>query len=581
MKGFIKLILHIFLFVFLLFFNELSFAVEPISPGALLPGSTEPGVIAKTLSTPPIESQLPQRRAPAITQQKQAPSKFGPQATKIKFKLNKIILEGNKVYTERQLRKLYQNKLNKTISIADLEGIVQSITNFYRNNGYILSRAILPPQHVVSGIVHIRVLEGYIASAKVQGDPKRARYLLQAYGNRIASNRPTEIEVMEYYLRLANEIPGMTARSVLEPSKTQIAASDMILVANQKTWGAYLSYDNYGTRYIGPDQVTANISGNSIFQSGDNTQLTTVRTSRPQQLKYVDLNHTAVLGTHGMRGQIGANSSQTMPGLNLAPLKTFGDAINIYGLLTYPLIRARDMDLTLDGGFNYIDSGVDIGPENAVLYNDHLRSIKFGGNYNISDRYYGANLFSLHAEQGLPIMGASHSPNSHTTSRFGADGIYTKFSANAGRLQQLFWKCSAFVYTTGQFSFNPLLSTAQFAYGGSQLGRGYDPAEIIGDRGAAGSIELRLDFAPGLSFLQSIEPYAFYDAGVIWNIKNVIGTKRKQSCTSTGIGTRFVFNKYMSGNLMFAQPLTKQVTAETFVGQGRLPRSFFSIIGSV
>ena len=132
---------------------------------------------------------------------------------------------------------------------------MQTITNFYRNNGYILSRALLPPQHVTNGIVHIRILEGYISSAKVQGDPKRARYLLQAYGNRIASNRPVQVDVMEYYLRLANEIPGMSARSVLEPSKTQIAASDMSLIATEKTWAGMLSFDNYGTRYIGPNRA--------------------------------------------------------------------------------------------------------------------------------------------------------------------------------------------------------------------------------------------------------------------------------------------------------------------------------------
>ncbi|MHB1948147.1 MAG: ShlB/FhaC/HecB family hemolysin secretion/activation protein [Gammaproteobacteria bacterium] len=581
MKGLTNVFSRYLIVSLFLFFIQQASAITITNVpnlGGLLPGSTEPGVIGKNLSAPPITAPL-MHRAPSVKQPEKTGGGLGPEAAKVKFKLNKIILEGNKVYSERQLRMLYKDKIGKTISVADLEGIVQSITNFYRNNGFILSRAILPPQHVANGVVHIRILEGYIAAVHVQGDPKKAAYLLQAYGNRIAADRPLEISVMEYYLRLANEIPGMTARAVLEPSKTEVAASDMSIVANEKTWGGYLSYDNYGTRYIGPNQVTANISGNSVFQSGDNTQITTVRTSRPQQLKYFDINHTAVLGTHGMRGQFGANRSQTLPGLNLAKLKIDGDAVNFYLLLTYPLIRSRDSDLTLDAGANYIDSAVDTF--NHVLYNDHLRSIKFGGNYNLSDRFYGSNLFALHCEQGLPIWGASHSPNSRTTSRFGADGIYTKFYANAGRLQQLFWKFSTFIYTTGQFSFNPLLATPQFAYGGSQLGRGYDPAEIIGDRGAAGSIELRLDFAPGLRFLQSIEPYAFYDAGVIWNIKNVPGTKRKQSCTSTGIGTRIVFNKYLSGNVMFAQPLTKQVTAEAVIGQGRLPRSFFSIVGSV
>ncbi len=93
-------------------------------------------------------------------------------------------------------------------------------------------------------------------------------------------------------------------------------------------------------------------------------------------------------------------------------------------------------------------------------------------------------------------------------------------------------------------------------------------------------MELRADFAP-TRLISGIELYAFYDAGVIWNLKNVAGQKKKQSCTSTGIGTRFNFTKVLSGNVMFAQPLTKQVAALQLIGNGRKPRLFFSLTASV
>lgn len=563
-------------FFFTLIFASSVFAAETATPG-LLPGSVQPGVISNTLSAPPIEA--PSTRASVIAPTKEKPSvQLGPQAALIKFKLTKIILQGNRTYSTKQLSAIYKNKINKTISVQDLENIVQDITNFYRNNGYILSRAILPPQHVGNGIVHIAIIEGSISEVQVQGDPKKARCILKAYGERIAASKPTQVRVMEHYLRVANEIPGMNARSVLEPSKTKVGASDMVLVAQEKTLNGYVSMDNYGTRYIGPNQFTANLNANSIFQSGDSTHFTIVRTSRPEQLQYEDFSHDFPIGTTGLRGSIGANDSRTLPGLNLAPLKISGDSTNFYGVLTYPLIRSQTSDLTLDLDLNYIDSSTNIF--DGVLYNDHIRSIRGGGNYNISDNWKGSNLFNFHLEQGLPILGESNNPNSLTVSRFGADAVYTKFMASAGRLQQLFWRLSTFIYTTGQYSFNPLLSTPQFAYGGSQLGRGYDPAEIIGDRGFAGSVELRLDATPGWRLFQTAQPYLFYDAGVIWNIKNVPGILRKYSCTSTGFGIRFVMTKNVSGNLMIAQPLTKQVAAEEVIGNGRLPRSFFSIVVS-
>jgi hypothetical protein len=54
----------------------------------------------------------------------------------------------------------------------------------------------------------------------------------------------------------------------------------------------------------------------------------------------------------------------------------------------------------------------------------------------------------------------------------------------------------------------------------------------------------------------------------------------KQSATSTGLGSRFYFTKYLTGNLLVAQPITKQVAALQLIGDGRQPRVFFSITAS-
>jgi len=542
-----------------------------------LPGSTQPGVLSNYLADQ--ESKKTPSALPAVRPPRQEPSSLGPQATQIKFKLTKIILEDNHVYSDKQLSVVYKDKLNTEISVAELQNIVQEITNYYRNNGYILSRAVLPPQHVQNGIVHVRIVEGYISHVNVIGVPKGAKPLVRAYGEKIAQSRPLQMKVMEHYLRIANEIPGMQVKAVLEPSKTETGASDLNLSAEERTLTGSFSYDNYGTRYIGPNQDTINAALNSIFRPGDTTRATYATTTRPQQLKFYDVSYQAPLGSNGMTGALGKNHSSTIPGMDLATVEINGDSSTYYSILQYPLLRTRAQNLTLDGGFIYLDSQVT--SFDSPLYTDHLRTIKFGGNYDFADRFNGSNLLGIHAEQGLNIFGASNNPNSFTTSRFGADGIFTKFVVQAARIQPIYGKFSLFLLANGQYSFNPLLASEQYGFGGSQLGRGYDPAEIIGDKGVGGTIELRMDVAPGWALLNSFEPYLFYDAGVIWNLKDVIGIKSKQSITSTGLGSRFIFTKNLSGNLMIAQPLTKSVAAMELIGRGRNPRGFFSIVASV
>src|SRR3990167_8851526 len=124
----------------------------------LLPGSTYPEQISKALSG---EKPRPIRQAPEVVAPKPAPEPDVSEAEKIKFDLNEITVTGNTVYSTAQLKKLWQDKLHTTITVAELFKILELISNFYRNNCYILSRAVLPPQQIENGVVQVVVIEGF------------------------------------------------------------------------------------------------------------------------------------------------------------------------------------------------------------------------------------------------------------------------------------------------------------------------------------------------------------------------------------------------------------------------------------
>jgi hemolysin activation/secretion protein len=543
-----------------------------------LPSSVNPSIIGQHVQ--PRESNTP-NALPAVAHTVEKPANpLGAQAAKIKFKLTQIILEGNTVYPTDKLLPIYKDKLNKLITVAELQDIVQSITNYYRNSGYILSRAVIPPQHVKNGVVRVRVIEGYIDKVTVVGTPKGSRSIVAAYGRRISKSRPLQVKDMERYLFLANELPGVQSKAVLEPSKSEVGASDLALATEAKMVSSYLSYDNYGTRYIGPQQITANLEADSVFRSGDATRITYVTTARGKELKYKDLNYDMNLGTSGLRFAFDGNQATTNPLFTLQPLQVLGDAINYSGTLRYPAIRSRSRNLTLEGAFNYLNSRTTEFNDLFLLYSDRVRSLRGGVTYDFADSYRGSNLINANVVQGLTILKGTSNNESFTTSRFGATSAYTRVNLQMTRQQQLFWKFSAYGLLKGQYSFQPLLASEQFGYGGSQLGRGYDPAEIIGDRGAAASLELRLTVTPDRFLIQAIQFYAFYDAGEIWNLRNVQGLTQ-QSATSTGAGARFYMTKFVSGNFMYTQPLSKKVAALSQIGNGSLPRVFFSISASV
>lgn len=543
-----------------------------VLPGSIDPGRVQENYLPQQSGGPPVGQPIKPPPVPAES--------LGPEAKKIKFRLNAIILEGNHIYSTKQLSTLYQNQLHKEISIVDLQTIVQSITNYYRNNGYILSRAILPPQEVRSGVVRIRILEGYIDQVRVIGTPRGSERIMLDYGKEITKSRPLKLSDMEHYLLLANQIPGTTVKSILEPSKKQTAASDLNLSVDQALANFSIAYDNYGTLYIGPHQVTGIASLNSVVGSGDMIRLTYLGATHNSQLHYYDLAYQTPIGIQGLTLTAGGNQSLTAPGFVLEPLEMRGKANTYYIALQYPLILTRSEYLFLDGGFNYIDSGIDSFDE--VIYLDHIRPVRFGGSYSFSDRYNGTNLIAAHIEQGLHIWGASNDPESTTTSHFGADGIFTKETVEASHLQPIYdTRFSIYLYGQGQYSNRPLLATEQFGFGGSLIGRGYDPAELLGDRGIAGTVELRMNTYPEKIKLNLVQFYVFYDVGKVWDIEESPGVPQELSAASAGVGARFSFTRFVSGNLMFTQVLTKPIASEELIHRGKNPKTFFSVVAAI
>lgn len=555
--------------LFLLFITDTSLAAIP------LPGSAEPGLVQKNFLPKPIGK--PQVAAPITTKEQKVNPLKG--AEKIKFKLVKITLKGNHVYSEKQLSALYKDKIGKEITVLELQNIVQDITNYYRNNGYILSRAILPPQNIKGGIVNIKIIEGYIDKVNVIGDPRGAKSLIQAYGDHIAAARPAKLDVMEKYVFLANAIPGAEVKAVLEPSKTVEDAANLNLVVTQQTFNASFSWDNYGTLYLGPHQLTYKAGVNSFFLSGDNLTLTFLTASHGGELHYGDINYQTYIGNNGLLLTLDENKSLTFPGFKLRDLLTIGNAYTYTAGLSYPVIRARDKNLTIDANIAYLNSTTT--QLHHLLYLDKIRPAQIGATYSFSDNWRGSNSIALHLMHGFNIWNASNDSKSLFTSRFGADGLFTKWTAQGTRNQVLFDRFSAFFIAQGQYTGNPLLVEEQFSFGGSQLGRGYDPAELLGDKGVAASAELRMDNYPDFLKLQTLQLYAFYDIGIVWNIKKITGSFLKESAASTGFGARFSLTPYINGNVMLTQPLTKQIAAEELVGCGRCPRIFFSVTAAV
>ena len=96
----------------------------------------------------------------------------------VSFTLNSIHITGNTEYTEEQLMNLICQRIGETVTIDDLIGMSNTITEFYQKNGYISTIAYLPPQKVEDGNVEIVVVEGKYGNITIEGNKwARKKYL--------------------------------------------------------------------------------------------------------------------------------------------------------------------------------------------------------------------------------------------------------------------------------------------------------------------------------------------------------------------------------------------------------------------
>ena len=516
----------------------------------VLPGAVDPGRIEQRLEKPPEPKSMPDIIIPEKVEQI-APE----QADKVRFDLGGIILQGNTVYDDVSLLPLWEQLLGQEVSLTQIYKIADAITAHYRNAGYILTQAIVPPQKIGNGIVLIKIVEGHADDVLIEGDVQWRGGLFDAWAEKIKASKPLNNAVLERYNLLASDIAGLKMKSLIRPSKTTPGASDVVLVVEHTPFDASLSYDNRGTRSIGTRQVTANVGVNSLLKLLERTNITYLTTDDGEELNYYGFQHDQVLNSEGLTFILSGNISYSEAGDYLEEFDIEGKNSTVNVKLSYPLIRSRNKNLSCSAALTVRNSRTDTLGE--LQSEDRLRIVKLGLDYDYTDRFKGVNMVNLMYSGGLDILGSRETGSDNLT-RSDGHSEFAKVTLDLSRRQTLPYNFSLLLAGSAQWADVSLLSSEEFGYGGSQYGRAYDSSSITGDRGLAGKIELQYSGGFGKSPSSYYQLFAFYDAGRTF--RNSRLKDKNDSGYSVGGGVRFGLGKYLSGSLEVAQPLTAHIS---------------------
>jgi hemolysin activation/secretion protein len=522
-----------------------------LATAQVIPPSEQPGRERERF----IEPQAPRAQpgGPAIS----LPSTVAPAgAAATMIVIRRIQIVGATVYGNADFAVLYQDMLGRTVSLQAVYDLAQRITAKYGADGYILSRAIVPPQELSprGAVLRIQVVEGWIDRVEWPRE-KLARYrdFFSDYSAKIIAQRPANIRTLERYLLLANDLPGLKVTTTLRASKTERGASTLIVEVTEKPLEVNARIDNRGTRARGPVQFLVAPTVNNLLGQHEAFTVAYAGVMQLKELQFVAPSYRQVLNSEGLTAFVNASHSWGRPGTEaLEALEFATRSTTAEAGMYYPIIRSRERNLTVTGlaftSDNY--SFVFGGPFNI----DRLRGVRVKADADVADSLNGINQIGAVVSQGVSGLGSTSNGNDFA-SRAAGRVDFSKLEVYASRLQPLVGSFSALVAAYGQYAFTSLLTPEQCGYGGRVFGRAFDPSELLGDHCWIASAELRYDLPGATTLIPATQLYGFTDRGTVYTIAPVAGTAASVTAASAGGGVRLKWQNRFNVDLSAAKAI--------------------------
>ena len=445
------------------------------------------------------------------------------------FILNSITFKGYTAFTEEELMNLICDRIGTRVTVGDLVGITNMVTEHYQKHGYISSVAYLAPQRVQDGNIVINIMEGKYGNVKVSGNKwNRTSYLNNQFlkDKYIESGSLLNVNDIRESLKELNASGYMQGSISLEDNEESAELTDLELTVKDRfPLDCDFRWDDMGTSATGLHRAVFFAGLYNLTGFGDQLYSTTTlaRHSMGQGVMY-SVPLTATKETKLNVGYSYSGASVAGGGLDFLDLES--KSHNLFFTLSRRLIKTDNYKLYGDIGFDLRNTettwlgGLD-------LYKYRSRNLKINLT-NIKDDFYGKWFANVGTSVGLDWFGATNQLD------FGMEGAYkhsipsnkgVKVMGNIARIQVLPFRSTGIIQARGQWASRALLPSERMSFGGMSSIRGYEESFFIKDYGATASAELRFPvpflrmmLPEKLKFIDdSIRLAGFYDIGWFGN----------------------------------------------------------------
>jgi hemolysin activation/secretion protein len=474
-----------------------------------------------------------------------------------------------KEYRVRGAHRLSQSEIEEAVypflgprrGPQDVEQARAALQKAYQGKGYQSVSVEIPPQEPAHGIVYLQVTEMPVGRLRVRGSRyfslRRTKEAAPSLGE---GNVPNFNEVTRDVIAL-NQMPDRRVTPALKPGIIPGTVDIDLNVEDTLPLHGSVELNNRYSADTTPLRLNVAASYNNLWQLnhsiGASVQISPENINDVQVYSGYYVARFAGASWLTLIAQ-GVKQESNVNTLGSTAVAGRGDVEGWRAVISLPAQANFWHSLTLGFDRKHFDQNVMIAGQ--VLLTP-ITYYPFSANYSAT---WSSNGSLTNANAGVTL--ATREIGSDTTqfdfSRFKARGNFIYLKADVSHQRDLPYGLQAFGRLEGQVADQPLVTSEQFAGGGLATVRGYLEAEVLGDNGFSGSLELR---SPSL--LKKSEKvgdewrfYLFADGGYLTLIDPLPEQDSSFALASFGLGTRVRYHEHFNGSLDTAVPLFSQTS---------------------
>ena len=449
-------------------------------------------------------------------------------------------ITGAHVFPAEKLEALIGEFRGQKLKLAELSAAARRITIYYRQHGYMLSRAYVPAQKVHNDTVEIAVIEGRLGSIEVTNNSAVAGSLVTKDLAQLRTTGPVEGHSLERSLLLLDDLPGVEVRSTLKPGAS-VGESDLdIQLDRTARLSGSVDADTFGNRYTGQFRGGGTLNFNEPFHYGDVLSLRA--DSAGSGMNYGRLAYQIPVGGAGFKSGIAVSDMDYKLGKQFESLGANGTAEVGTLWSAYQLVRNPWKNLAVQLSFDHKSLEDRINSTDSETHKSlNVGTLGLSGDWTDGLGGGGVNLYSVDLVSGQLRLDPATAAVDQGSYGHHTQGWYSKLSVSYSRTQSLTRGISLYTSLTGQTSSKNLDTSETLALGGAYGVRAYPQDESAGDDAAIVNVELRWT-VPHLTDMQLL---TFVDTGTVRANHTPLptDTNNRRTLTGEGVGMQWIATK--------------------------------------